>query len=54
MFDRVIQNAWIYDGSGAPPFFGDVAIENGKIAAVGTNLGSAEVHFNYVGLHFVL
>lgn len=50
MFDRIIQNALIYDGSGAPPFYGDVAIDGGKIAAVGTNLGSAEVYVDAQGL----
>lgn len=35
MFDVLIQNANIIDGSGKPGFHGDVAVQNGKIAAVG-------------------
>ena len=43
MFDVLIKNALIYDGSGSPAFCGDVAIAAGKIAAVGQNLqGSAK------------
>ena len=35
MHDLVIRNAKIVDGSGQPAFNGDIAILNGKIAAVG-------------------
>src|SRR5262249_34865390 len=35
MFDTVILHARIIDGSGAPEFAGDVAIADGRIAAVG-------------------
>ena len=34
-FDLIIRNAAIYDGSGAAPFAGDVAIKDDRIAAVG-------------------
>lgn len=34
MFDCIIKNGLIVDGSGAPAFHGDVGILNGKIAAV--------------------
>jgi len=34
MFDLVIKNALIYDGSGAAPFWGNVGIAEGKIVAV--------------------
>jgi N-acyl-D-amino-acid deacylase len=33
--DLIFRNATIYDGSGADPVTGDVAISNGKIAAIG-------------------
>jgi N-acyl-D-aspartate/D-glutamate deacylase len=33
--DRVFRNALIYDGSGAPPFMGDIAIDGERIAVVG-------------------
>lgn len=35
MFDVLIQNAAVLDGTGAPPFQGDVALQNGVIAAIG-------------------
>ena len=35
MYDLVIRNGLIYDGSGIPPYHGDVAISGDKIAAVG-------------------
>ena len=34
MFDIMIQNALIYDGTGEPAYLGNVAIKDGKIAAV--------------------
>jgi N-acyl-D-amino-acid deacylase len=33
--DLIFRNATIYDGSGAAPMQGDVAVSNGKIAAIG-------------------
>jgi len=50
MYDRIIENALIYDGTGAPAFRGSVAMEKGKIAAVGQNLGAAEVTVDAHGL----
>lgn len=41
MFDLLIRNAWIYDGSGSEPFIGDLAVEHGTIAAVGRVSGPA-------------
>src|SRR5579871_894847 len=35
-YNLVIRNGTIYDGSGKPPFHGDVAISGNKIAAVGS------------------
>src|SRR5512139_4033136 len=34
--DLLIRNGTIYDGSGKPPFAGDVALAGDKIVAVGT------------------
>ena len=31
----IIRNGKIIDGSGKKPFFGDIAIDDGKITAVG-------------------
>ena len=41
-FDLVIRDALLYDGSGAAPAAGDLAIEGGRIAALGTAAGSAK------------
>jgi N-acyl-D-aspartate/D-glutamate deacylase len=41
MFDLVIRNAEIFDGSDGPPQHGDLGVVNGKIAAVGSKLGAA-------------
>jgi N-acyl-D-aspartate/D-glutamate deacylase len=41
MFDTLIRNASIVDGTGADAFDGDVAIAEGRIAAVGRKLGRA-------------
>lgn len=35
MLDLILKNGTIVDGSGGPPFRGDVAVRDGKIAAVG-------------------
>ena len=35
IYDLILRNGTIYDGSGDPPFTGDVAIESDTIAAVG-------------------
>lgn len=42
MFDFIIRNAMVMDGSGQPAFEANVAIEGGKIAAVGAVDGEAE------------
>ena len=41
MFDLIIRQGRICDGSGAPSFIGDVGVRDGRIAAVGPNLGEA-------------
>lgn len=35
MFDRVIRGGLIFDGSGRPPFAGDLALDGDRIAALG-------------------
>ena len=42
MYDYLIRNATIVDGTGAKPYSGSIAIENGKIAAVGEISGPAK------------
>lgn len=39
MLDRIIRNAKIIDGSGKAAFTGDLGIRDGKIAAIGQDLG---------------
>ena len=50
MFDLLIKNATVYDGSGDPGFRADVAIRDGKIASVGENLGEAVRVIDAAGL----
>lgn len=42
MFDLVIKNAEIFDGSGAKPQHGDLGVVGGKIAEIGPGLGAAK------------
>ncbi len=42
MFDLVIKDAEIFDGSGAKPVHGDLGVMAGKIAAIGGKLGTAK------------
>ena len=50
MHDLVIENARVYDGTGAPPIEGAVAVSAGKIAAVGEDVGSGETVVDAEGL----
>lgn len=50
MFDLLIKNATIYDGTGSAAYVADVAVADGKIAAVGADLGSAERTVDAQGL----
>ena len=38
-FDTIIKNGVIYAGDGKPPVRGDIAIRDGRVAAIGRNLG---------------
>ena len=49
-YDTVIREAIVHDGSGAPPFPADVAIDGGRIAAVGAVRGSARETLDGRGL----
>jgi N-acyl-D-amino-acid deacylase len=49
-YDLLIKDARICDGTGAPAYSGDVAIEGGKIAAVGELSGTARREINASGL----
>ena len=41
-FDLKITNGFIVDGSGKPGFAGSVAVEDGRIAAIGNVEGLSE------------
>lgn len=51
MYDLIIRNARIIDGTGAPWFFGDLAVQNGKIAAIGKLSGDAKETVDAQGLY---
>lgn len=40
-FDTIIKGGTIYDGSGKEGFVGDIAFKDGRIAAIGKNLGDS-------------
>jgi N-acyl-D-amino-acid deacylase len=50
MYDLILRGGRIYDGSGLPSFNGDVAIRDGKIAAIGRISESAERVLDVGGL----
>lgn len=41
MFDTLIRGGTLVDGTGGAPYCADVALQDGKIAAIGHNLGEA-------------
>ena len=50
MFDLVIRNGTVFDGTGAPRRVADVAVQDGKIAAVGPKLGKGRREIDAAGL----
>jgi N-acyl-D-aspartate/D-glutamate deacylase len=50
MFDLVIRNGTVIDGSGSPRRIADVAVQDGQIAAVGPKLGAARREIDAGGL----
>ena len=49
MYDLIIRNGTIVDGTGGEPFVADVAIDGDRIAAIGTDLGEAEREIDATG-----
>lgn len=41
MFDLIVRNARIFDGRGTPPVAADLAVRDGRVAAIGGGLGEA-------------
>ena len=50
MYDQIIRGGTVIDGSGAEGYLSDVAILNGRIAAVGTGLSGARAEIDARGL----
>ena len=50
MYDIIIKNAKIIDGTGNPYYRSDVAIKDGKIARIGKGLEGAEQVIDATGL----
>ncbi|RVQ69672.1 hypothetical protein EKN06_05805 [Croceicoccus ponticola] len=50
MHDLVIKQATIYDGLGGLPYMADIAVADGKITAIGTDLGLAVEMIDASGL----
>jgi len=50
MYDLILKGGRVYDGSGLPSFNGDVAIRDGKIAAIGRISEAAERVLNVDGM----
>ena len=51
MHDMVIRGGTIVDGSGRPPFVGDVAVDGGLISAVGAVAAPGREEIDATGLH---
>ena len=50
MYDLIIKNGMVIDGTGSPAFSADVAVHQGKIARVGKELGEAAQVIDATGL----
>jgi N-acyl-D-amino-acid deacylase len=50
MFDMIIRNGTVIDGSGSPGRISDVGIKEGRITAVGQDIGPAEEEIDATGL----
>src|SRR5271154_4022133 len=49
-WDLVIRGARIFDGTGAAPFVGDLAVRDDRIAAIGQSDGAAAIEIDARGL----
>ena len=50
MYDLLITNASIVDGTGSPAYFGDIGVSDGKIVRIGKDLGEAKKTIDATGL----
>src|SRR5262245_60635352 len=49
-YDTIIRNGRVVDGSGNPAYFADVAVKDGRIAAIGKLGGKAKTEIDAKGL----
>ena len=50
MYDLIIRNGTVVDGSRTPPFQADICVKDGKIVDISTNaIGSAKTELNARG-----
>ena len=49
-YELVVRNGTVFDGSGGEPFEADVAVANGRIAAVGRIAGRGREEIDAKGL----
>ena len=49
-YDVVIRHGRVVDGTGNPAFFADVAVKDGRIAAIGKTVGSGQTEIDATGL----
>jgi N-acyl-D-aspartate/D-glutamate deacylase len=50
MYDLIIRDGLVVDGQGGEPFHADVAVRNGLISAIGSNLGAAKEEIGAKGM----
>lgn len=50
MYDLIIQNGSILDGTGSPSFYADIGIKDGKITKIARNLSGAKETLDAAGL----
>jgi len=49
-YDLLVINGMVYDGLGGEPYRADIAVDDGRIAAIGTGLGTAKQTIDAAGL----
>ncbi|RYE41462.1 MAG: D-aminoacylase, partial [Hyphomicrobiales bacterium] len=49
MYDMILRNGTIIDGNAGEPFVADLAISDGRIAAIGHDLGPARESYDATG-----
>ena len=50
MYDLIIKNGTVIDGTGSPGYHAEVAVKDGKIAKIGRELGEAAKTIDAAGL----